>query len=250
MRIPLLAANWKMNKTLPETEHFFKEFLNNLGTVKNKDILICPPFTALATVAELIKNSPVQLGAQNMHFEDSGAFTGEISADMLKSCGCHYVILGHSERRHVFHESDDFINKKMKKALEKNISPILCVGEKLEERENDAAFHVVKKQIEKGLSGLNSQMMKKVIIAYEPVWAIGTGKTATPAQAQEMHAYIRRNLSELFDQNTSKETRILYGGSIKPRNIKELMEQPDIDGGLIGGASLETVSFLQIIRYD
>ena len=212
------------------------------------DVVLCPPFTALAAVGEAIKDTKLDLGAQNMHAEKSGAFTGEVAADMLRELGCHYVILGHSERRQYFKETDEIVNKKTKAALAAGLHPIVCVGELLAEREAGRTEPIVGTQVRGSLSGLNANDMLKTVIAYEPVWAIGTGKTASPAQAQEVHAFIRKVLKEMFDEPVARSVRILYGGSVKASNAKELFHQPDIDGGLIGGASLEAQSFIDIVR--
>ncbi|MBI5728069.1 MAG: triose-phosphate isomerase, partial [Ignavibacteriales bacterium] len=204
-------------------------------------------FTSLDTVRTVIKGSVIKLGAQNMHFEESGAFTGEIAAPMLKSVGCEYVILGHSERRTIFGETDQLINKKIKKALSAGINPIFCIGETLQERESNVTFDVIRRQVVEGLKEITAEQMTKVILAYEPVWAIGTGKTASPAQAQEVHAFIRGLLTELYGNTVAENVVIQYGGSVKPDNANELLGQPDIDGALVGGACLKAESFIGII---
>jgi triosephosphate isomerase len=214
----------------------------------NCDIIICPPFTSLSEASKLVSGSVIKLGAQNMHFEVSGAFTGEISALMLKSVGCEYVILGHSERRNIFGENDEIINKKIKKALAAGLKPIFCVGELLEERENGTTNDVVKRQVLKGLKGISAEEMKNIIVAYEPVWAIGTGKTATPAQAQEVHEFIRDLIEIGYSLEVAENLVIQYGGSVKPENAKELLSQKDIDGALVGGACLKADSFMGIIK--
>ncbi|OGU62781.1 MAG: triose-phosphate isomerase [Ignavibacteria bacterium RBG_13_36_8] len=248
MRRKVIAGNWKMNKNLSESVSLISEIVNKIKKIKTKvDIIICPPFTSLDTAGELIKNSSIKLGAQNMHSEDSGAYTGEISAAMLKSIGCEYVILGHSERRTIFHENDEMINKKMKKALENNLKPIFCIGESLEEREKGITFDIIKEQLERGLTGINNTNLENIIIAYEPVWAIGTGKTATPSQAQEVHEFIRKCAKENLSNSSAENLIIQYGGSVKPENSAELLNQPDIDGALIGGACLIADSFVKII---
>jgi triosephosphate isomerase len=247
-RRTLIAGNWKMNKTATEAAALVTEIKRDVFDVDNVDILVCPPFTALAVVSDVVRDSNVALGAQNMYFEDKGAYTGEVSAEMLKDCGCSHVIIGHSERRTIFNESDEIINKKIKKALEADLTPILCIGEKLEEREANQTFEVITKQLEGDLAQIDSDNMKKIIIAYEPVWAIGTGKTATSQQAQEAHAFIRNLLKEKYDSNVSDGIIILYGGSMKPANVEELVSQPDVDGGLIGGASLEAGSFVDLVK--
>jgi len=244
----LIAGNWKMNKTATEAAALVTEIKRDVFDVDNVDILVCPPFTALAVVGDVVRDSNVSLGAQNMYFEDKGAYTGEISTAMLKDCGCTHVIIGHSERRTIFNESDETINKKVKKALEADLIPILCIGEKLEEREANKTFEVITNQLEGDLAGIDSDNIKKIIIAYEPVWAIGTGKTATSEQAQEAHAFIRNLIKEKYDSVVADGIIILYGGSMKPANVEELVSQPDVDGGLIGGASLEAASFVELVK--
>ena len=249
MRKNVIAGNWKMNNDLKESEKLIVELKNLLQNEKpNCDIIVCPPFTSLLEASKLLKGSSIKLGAQNMHFEESGAFTGEISASMLKSAGCEYVILGHSERRHIFGESDEVINKKIKKALSTGLKPIFCVGELLEERENGTTNDVVKRQVLKGLDGISADDMKNIIIAYEPVWAIGTGKTASPAQAQEVHEFIRDLIEIDYSLEVANDLVIQYGGSVKPDNAKELLSQKDIDGALVGGACLKADSFIGIIK--
>ncbi|MEO8233699.1 MAG: triose-phosphate isomerase [Ignavibacteriota bacterium] len=249
MRNRVIAGNWKMNNDLKESEKLIVELKNLLQNEKpNCDVIVCPPFTSLSEAAKLLKGSSIKLGAQNMHFEDSGAFTGEVSALMLKSVGCEYVILGHSERRNIFGESDELINKKIKKALAAGLIPIFCVGELLEERENGKTNDVVKRQILKGLDEISAEEMKNIIVAYEPVWAIGTGKTATPTQAQEVHEFIRDLIEIDYTLEIANDLVIQYGGSVKPDNAKELISQKDIDGALVGGACLKADSFLGIIK--
>lgn len=249
MRKYVIAGNWKMNNDLRESEKLIVELKNLLQNEKpNCDVIVCPPFTSLSEAAKLLKGSQIKLGAQNMHFEDSGAFTGEVSASMLISVGCEYVILGHSERRNIFGENDEMINKKIKKALSVGLKPIFCVGELLEERENGSTNEVVKRQILRGLKGISDDEMKKIIIAYEPVWAIGTGKTASPAQAQAVHEFIRDLIEIEYSLETANDVTIQYGGSVKPENANELISQKDIDGALVGGACLKADSFLGIIK--
>jgi triosephosphate isomerase len=249
MRKNVIAGNWKMNNDLKESEKLIVELKNLLQNEKpNCDVIVCPPFTSLSEASRLVSGSSIKLGAQNMHFEENGAFTGEISASMLKSVGCEYVILGHSERRHIFGESDEVINKKIKKALAAGLKPIFCIGELLEERENGTTNDVVKRQVLKGLDGISDEDMKNVIVAYEPVWAIGTGKTASPAQAQEVHEFIRDLIEITYSLEVANELTIQYGGSVKPDNAKELLSQKDIDGALVGGACLKADSFLGIIK--
>lgn len=242
----LIAGNWKMNKTPSDGADLASGIVQSVGKDHDVDVVLCPPFTALESVARAIENSAVKLGAQNMHPEASGAFTGEISAAMLRSLFCTHVILGHSERRSYFGEDDAFINRKVLAALKAELRPILCVGETLAEREADKTLDVVKRHVTLGLKGVEASAAGDVVIAYEPVWAIGTGKVATTEQAQEVHAFIRGLLAEQFGDGAQR-IRILYGGSMKPANAPELLEQPDIDGGLIGGAALEATSFLALV---
>lgn len=245
----LIAANWKMNKTLQET----KEFINALKKIKiskDRQVLICPAFTSLYTASKLLKNTKILLGAQNMHFEDKGAFTGEISGIMLKDIGCSHVIIGHSERRHKFNEQDELINKKVKKALSLGITPILCVGELLEERNSGKGESVISRQLVNGLQGVTESDIVKVIIAYEPVWAISgqdpTHEAATPQDAKDMHVFIKKKLVEMYSAAAS-EMRIIYGGSMKPENAHSLLAIQEIDGGLVGGASLDIKKFSVLI---
>ena len=241
----ILAGNWKMHKTVREAKEFVSMLINEMKDFKEFEIVVAPPFTALSEVGEILKGSNIKLAAQNMFYEEKGAFTGEISPLMLKELGVEYVIIGHSERRHIFGESDELIRKKVKSALEHGLTPILCVGEKLEEREKGLTFNVVERQIKEALYGLSAEEVEKIVIAYEPVWAIGTGKVARPYQAQEVHSYIRKLLSEMFGEEVAKKVRILYGGSIKPENFLPIIAQPDVDGGLVGGASLKE-SFVEL----
>jgi len=249
MRKKVIAGNWKMNKNLNETISLIKEIKLAALTLSGKaEAIICPPFTSLETAAGLLKESAVKLGAQNMHFEESGAFTGEISASMLKSVGTEYVILGHSERRTIFGETDQIINKKIKKALSSGLKPIFCVGETLEERETDKTEKVIEKQVVDGLAGITAEEMKGIIVAYEPVWAIGTGRNATPQQAEDVHVFIRTLIMKLYSEEVADGTIIQYGGSVKPDNSKELLSMPNIDGALVGGACLKADSFIEIIK--
>lgn len=248
MRKILIAGNWKMYKTIPEAINTTNSIKAGLHKVSDVEIVVCPPFTAIHTVAALLEDSVVDLGAQDMHYETEGAFTGEVSPLMLKDIGCRYVILGHSERRAYFKESNDLINKKSKAAVKFNLIPIICVGETLAEREAGNALEVVRAQFAGTFKGFSADDMEKVVIAYEPVWAIGTGKTATPEQAQEMHAFVRRLVEEMFGEEIASGIRILYGGSVKPDNTGELLKQPDVDGALVGGASLKAESFVQIVN--
>ncbi len=246
-RKKIVAGNWKMNKTLADAENLASAIKLDLAEYREVDVVLCPPFTALKTVGEIISDTHIKLGAQNMHWESSGAFTGEISPSMLRDLFCRYVILGHSERRSIFGETDTMINRKVKAALAANLTPILCVGETLDQRDSGKAGEVVRHQLIAGLEGLKDEL-KNIVIAYEPVWAIGTGRTATPEQAQDMHAHVRRILCEIAGEETASAIRIQYGGSVKPSNAAEIFRQPDVDGGLIGGASLEARSFVEIVR--
>lgn len=249
MRKKIVAGNWKMFNNLNESVTLISELKQELtNTEVNCKVVICPPFTSLETATTLLKDSVVEVGAQNMFYEDNGAYTAEISAGMLLSVGCKYVILGHSERRTIFGENDELINKKIKKALASGLIPIFCIGETLAEREGGVTEKVIETQVKKGLEGISEEDFKKIVIAYEPVWAIGTGKTASPAQAQEVHAYIRGLLTSLYSKEAADGTVIQYGGSVKPENAKELLSQADIDGALVGGACLKAKSFTEIIK--
>jgi triosephosphate isomerase len=249
MRKKIIAANWKMNMTLTEMENFLHAFRPEVDEVATVEIVIAPPFTGLAKVSELLGGSQkIRLGAQNFYYEKSGAYTGEVSATMLRELFVKYVIVGHSERRQLFGETDSLINKKVLAAHANELKPILCVGETLEEREAGTEKDVLEKQLRGALVGVNADQLLETIIAYEPVWAIGTGKTATSEQAQEAHAHVREVLKELSDNNTASKVRIQYGGSVKPSNAKELLSQPDIDGALVGGASLEPRGFAEIVK--
>ncbi|MBN1869492.1 MAG: triose-phosphate isomerase [Candidatus Omnitrophica bacterium] len=248
MRKLIIAGNWKLNKTTKEAVELVTLLKRGLSDVTDIDIVVCPVATALTDVRDVLIESNIGLGAQNVFWEDSGAYTGEISAPLLKEIGVQYVIIGHSERRQYFGETDETVNKRVKAALTHGLTSIVCVGEILKEREANKTFNVIKKQCEGAFSDLTAEEMEKIIIAYEPVWAIGTGKTATPAQAQEVHKYIRDLLTELYDENVAQTVRIQYGGSVKPENSAELMSQPDIDGALVGGASLKAEAFIDIIK--
>ncbi len=248
MRKRIIAGNWKMNKTLSEAVNLARQLGEKITENEKADVVVCPPFTNLSAVADVIKDTPVGLGAQNLFWEEKGAFTGEISADMLKSAGCQYVILGHSERRQYFGETDETVNKRIKRALQAGLVPIVCVGELLEQRKADQTEQVVESQVKGAFDGIGAAEVKNMIIAYEPVWAIGTGEVATPAQAQDVHKFIRTLLANLFNTGVADALRIQYGGSMKPANAADLLAQPDIDGGLIGGASLDAESFLGIVR--
>lgn len=248
MRKPLLAGNWKMYKSVSEGRAFAKALRALVGTASDRDVVVCPPFTAIAAAVEEFKGSPVAVGAQNAHWEKQGAFTGEIAPLMLAEIGAKYVIVGHSERRQYFGETDDTVNKRMQAVLAAGLTPIVCIGETLQEREANKTFEVIERQMTGGLKNLGTPTA--IVVAYEPVWAIGTGKTATPAQAQEVHAFIRKQFAKSFGEAAAQAVRILYGGSVKPDNISALMGQPDIDGGLVGGACLDADSFSKIIFYD
>jgi triosephosphate isomerase len=248
IRTPLIAGNWKMNKTATEATDLVKAIAAAVGTESAVQIVLCPPFTALSAVCAAAEGTHLAVGAQNMHDKTHGAFTGEVSAAMLRDLHVTHVILGHSERRAIFGEDDAFINRKVNAALAASLKPILCVGELLAEREAGTTNAVVKRQVELGLAGVPAGKAEQVIIAYEPVWAIGTGKTATPAMAQEVHAFIRSLLVTQFGAETAARVRILYGGSMKPDNADALLAEHDIDGGLIGGASLEAKSFVDLVQ--
>ncbi|HNX53320.1 MAG TPA: triose-phosphate isomerase [Pontiellaceae bacterium] len=253
MRKKIIAGNWKMNKTVADAlalANGIKGELSGCGccSCSCPEVVVCPPFTALKTVGDALAGSKVQLGCQNMSSEDDGAYTGEISHTMLRELGVQYVILGHSERREYYKETDFWVNKKVKKALEKNLRPIVCVGEKLADREAGNTEKVVEEQVRGSLAGITAEQFENVVVAYEPVWAIGTGKTATSEQAQEVHAFIRGIIRDMVGEKAAQGLRIQYGGSMKASNAKELLAQPDIDGGLIGGAALEVRSFIDIVK--
>ncbi len=248
MRRYIIAGNWKMNKTATESRALAQGVLDAAKGVDGVDIVVCPTYPALSAVNDVVKGSNVSLGAQDMHWEDQGAFTGKVSGDMLKDVGVTYVVLGHSEQRTYFHETNETVNKKVKKALADGLLPIVCVGETLEEREGGKTENVVEDHVRGGFAGISKEDAVKCVIAYEPVWAIGTGKTATSDQAQEVHAFIRKLLTELYDEAAAQSIRIQYGGSMKPENAGELLAKPDVDGGLIGGASLKADAFLGIVN--
>lgn len=248
MRKPIIAGNWKMNCTIAEALELVKRLKERLSDVRGREIVIAPPYTALIPVSGNLIGSNMTLAAQNLFWEDKGAFTGEISAEMLVDAGCDYVIVGHSERRQLFGETDEAVNRKIRTALSAGLIPILCVGETLSERENGATLSVIERQLTTALSDVNMAEPEDMVVAYEPVWAIGTGKTATPAQAQEVHTYIRGLLKRIYSDGADG-IRILYGGSVKSENIDELMAEADIDGALVGGASLKADSFARIVRF-
>ncbi len=247
MRKKIIAGNWKMYKNLSEATELVGELKEMVSAIAKTGIIVCPPATNLTKVSEILKGSNIAVGAQNLYWESEGAFTGEISADMIKSTGAEYVLIGHSERRQYFAETDETVNKKLHKALSTGLKPIVCVGETLEERESGITKDVVKTQVSGALQGINDSDMSNIIVAYEPVWAIGTGKTATPEQAQDVHAFIREILADLFGEAVSSQVIIQYGGSVKPENAEILLSQTDIDGALVGGACLQADSFLKII---
>jgi len=249
LRKPIIAGNWKMNKLISEAVELASEIKNRTGSVANKEIVLCPPFTALSSVKEVLEDSPIKLGAQNMHWEVRGAYTGEVSPMMLKDVGCTYVILGHSERRQYFGETNSIVKKKVRTAFSTGLVPIVCVGETLPEREKGETLRVLEEQVKIGLSELAREEGKGLVVAYEPVWAIGTGKTATPDQAEEAQRFIRKLLGQMFGGESAQAIRILYGGSINPDNISALMSCEDVDGGLVGGASLNVESFVKIVNY-
>jgi triosephosphate isomerase len=248
LRKKLIAGNWKMNKTSGDAVLLVENIVAAVGKDQGVEVVVCPPFTALESVARVLEGSPVKLGAQNMHPEPGGAYTGEVSAAMLRALFASYVILGHSERRTYFKETDAFINQKVLAALKSQLKPILCVGETLLEREAGSTLQVIQAQVEHDLENVAREQATSVVIAYEPIWAIGTGKVATTEQAQVAHAFIRALLTKLFGEAAAQKVRILYGGSMKPANAPDLLSQPDIDGGLIGGASLEARSFVELIN--
>ncbi len=249
-RTPLIAGNWKMYQTATAAVALVERLRALLEKTDEVEVVVCPPFTALPAVARALEGSWIGVGAQNMHWEKEGAYTGEISPAMLTDIGCRYVILGHSERRQYFGETDLQVNRKLRAALGYGLTPILCVGETLVEREDGRTFQVVEGQLHGGLSGVPAQAAEGITVAYEPVWAIGTGRTATPEQAEEVHTFIRKRLAELWGEAGATAIRILYGGSVKPDNIDELMAEPEIDGALVGGASLRADDFARIIQFQ
>ncbi len=249
MRRKVIAGNWKMYKSQGEAKDFALELKGLVSDIKDREIIICPPFVHISTLVETFAGSPVKTGAQNLFWEDEGAYTAEISGPMLKSVGASHVIIGHSERRQYFNETDETVNKRLYAALKNGLIPIVCVGETLEQRDIGSTFNVIDTQVKNGLKGLAGGDVFRLVVAYEPVWAIGTGKTATPEIAQEVHAYIRSILSDMFGSGPSESIPVLYGGSVKPDNIDILMAQKDIDGALVGGASLKVDSFERIVKY-
>jgi triosephosphate isomerase len=246
---PFIAGNWKMNKTIREAVDFTNQLKNLIAGLDDRDVIIAPPFTALYPVAEALKGSQIHLSAQNLSDKSEGAYTGEVSARMLADAGCAYAIIGHSERRTLYGEKDAVINAKIKIVLAAGLKPIFCIGETLDEREGNRTFNVIERQIKEGLNNLITDDIRRLVIAYEPVWAIGTGKTATPEQAQEVHANIRHLMENAYGKNIATDVPIIYGGSVNPKNIAILMAERDIDGALVGGASLEIDSFIRIIKF-
>jgi len=247
MRVPFIAANWKMYKTVHEAVAFAKEFRVTVKDVTDVEIVLAPPFTALHAVADAARNSNIGVSGQNLHWEREGAFTGEVTAAMLKEAGAEYVIIGHSERRRLFHETDETVNRKLIAALGEHLTPIVCIGETLEQRERDETLTVLDRQIKAGLDGLTGDQVTTLVLAYEPVWAIGTGRNATPDQAGEAHAHIRSRLRQWFGAPAADQCHVIYGGSVKPDNIHELIMLPDVDGALVGGASLDIRAFGEIV---
>jgi len=244
-----MAGNWKMNMLVAEAESLVKDLLSGLDGSEDVDVVVAPPFTSLVPVGKLIRGSRIALAAQNLHWETSGAYTGEGSAKMLLDVGCKHVIIGHSERRQYFGETDETVNRRLEAALAEGLEPILCVGEVLEERKAGRTGEVVDRQARQALQGISRSELERLVVAYEPVWAIGTGETATPDQAQEVHAQIRGLIRDLYDEALAQGLRIQYGGSVKPDNVRALMDQPDVDGALVGGASLKAESFLGIVKF-
>ncbi len=250
MRRPLIAANWKMNTTLAEAQALARGVADGCRTIDDIDIMLAPPFTALSKVREEIRDSSLELGAQDVYWEEKGAFTGEISPVMLKDVGCEYVIVGHSERRQIFGETDKHVNRKVLAALTKELIPVVCVGETEAERDRGVTYVVVDRQVKEALKDVAETQLQRIVIAYEPIWAIGTGRTATPVEAEEVHQSIRGQLAKLFSADAADTVRILYGGSVKPDNVDDLMAEADIDGALVGGASLDPDSFNRICGFE
>lgn len=250
MRRPFIAGNWKLHNTAAQAVALVEALKADLGGVTDRDIVVAPVFTALGAVATVARGSNIALAAQNCYPEPQGAFTGEVSPALLADAGCRYVIVGHSERRQLFGETDAFINRKIKAVIEAGLTAIFCIGETLEQREAEHTFEVLERQVRGGLEGLDAAAMNRVVVAYEPVWAIGTGKTASDAQAQEAHRFIRDLLNKLYGNDVARKTRIVYGGSVKPGNVDGLLRQADIDGALVGGASLKAGDFIRIVRFE
>jgi triosephosphate isomerase len=248
-RMPFIAGNWNMNKNVGEAVELVNQLKASISRVEGVEVAVAPPFTALDAVRKELEGSSIRLAAQNLYWEEKGAYTGEISPLMLKELGCQYVIIGHSERRQFFGETDETVNKRIKAALKQGLNPIFCIGETLKEREEERTFLVVGSQLEGGLKGIEEKEMKRMVIAYEPVWAIGTGKTANPQQAEEVHHFIRQRLEKLYGREIAEGIRIQYGGSVTPENVKGLMSQKNIDGALVGGASLKAETFSKVVRF-
>jgi len=248
MRRPLIAGNWKMFKTVHEAISLIKELRLLVKNVRTVDVVVAPPFTAIHAVADAARGSPIEVAAQNVHWEREGAFTGEVSASMIRDAGAEYVIIGHSERRTLFGETDLTVNRRLSAALAAELTPIMCIGETLEQRDGNQTLAVLDQQLRGGLDSLTAEQLKDFVLAYEPVWAIGTGRNATPAQAQEAHAHIRGRMRQWFGADTADRCRILYGGSVKPDNIRSIVEQPDVDGALVGGASLDARTFADVVQ--
>jgi len=249
MRKPFMAGNWKLYKNADETRAFFEEFKPLVADVEDVDIALAPTYTSLPAAAGAIRGTNIALAAQNIFWEAEGAYTGEIAPGMLCEAGCRYVIIGHSERRQYFGETDETVNRRLKAALGAGLEPILCVGERIEQRRAGETMAVVENQVRQGLDGIGADVPPRIVIAYEPVWAIGTGETATPAQAQEVHRYIRELIASVWVEDAAEATRIQYGGSVKPENVDELMAEPDVDGALVGGASLKAEGFARIVKF-
>jgi len=247
MRIPFIAANWKMHKTVHESVVFVKEFRSMVKDIDDVEIVVAPPFTAVHAVAEAARNTNVGVAAQNLHWERQGAFTGEVSGDMVREAGAEYVIIGHSERRRLFGDTDELVNRRLVAAFGARLTPIVCIGETLEEREANLTLSVLDRQIKVGLDGMTGEQIAGLVIAYEPVWAIGTGRNATAEQAEEAHAHIRQRMRQWFGGDAAEHCHVIYGGSVKPDNIHELVALPDVDGALVGGASLDIRGFLDIV---
>ena len=248
MRIPFIAGNWKMYKTVDEAVKYVKELRGLVKDVEGIEVVVAPPFTALHGAAEAARNSNVAIAAQDLYWEREGAFTGEVSGVMVREAGAEYVIVGHSERRTLFGETDATVNRKLAAAFAAGLGPIACIGETLDQRERQETFEVLDRQIKLGLDGLSSDQLAQLVVAYEPVWAIGTGRNATPAQAAEAHGHIRTRLRQWFGADAAELCHVIYGGSVKPDNMADLMAQPDVDGALVGGASLDVRSFLEIVK--
>ncbi len=248
-RRPIIAANWKLHKTVAEAQQFVDELKAGVAALEGVDVVVAAPFTALYVMSKDLQGTSIHLAAQDLFWEDHGAYTGEISAPMLVDVGCSHVLIGHSERRQCFGETDDTVHRKVQAALTAGLHPIVCIGETLEQRQADQTFHIIETQIRSGLAGCNADQVSRLVLAYEPIWAIGTGVTATPTEAQDVHRQIRHLLAEMWGEAAAQGLRVQYGGSVKPDNVAALMAEPDIDGALVGGASLEADSFIGILTY-